>query len=59
MNNQLPSLEEIKKSPATPFWVLDLIKVLDTKDCVDAANCLEVLAKVYGARCDAILRGAK
>lgn len=42
--------EELLEDPSTPYWAQDLIRVLLTKDCVDAANVLEVLAQSFADR---------
>lgn len=51
----IPSIEELLSDPCTPFWALDVIRVALTKDCVDAAAVLNVLAKVFDARAKQLL----
>jgi len=55
MDNKTPTLHDIIKSDACPFWVLDLIDTLYKVYPVDAANCLDVLAKVYADRADKMI----
>lgn len=45
-----PTPEELLQDPSTPFWAQDLIKTALTKDPVDAANVLEVVAQAFVAR---------
>lgn len=53
----MPSIEEVLKMDSTPTWVKELIKTALRKDCVDAANCLELVSQLFTRRCDIMLRG--
>ena len=46
----MPTFETLLADPSTPFWVKDLIKVISTKDPVDVANALELLAEIANKR---------
>lgn len=45
--------------PCTPFWAKDIIRVALTKDAVDAANTLAVLAESFKRRAMRILAEAR
>jgi hypothetical protein len=56
----VPAEQELRKlmvAPGTPFWVQDLIKTALDKDCVDAANCLTVVADLFDKRATQIIKG--
>lgn len=46
------AVEELLADPSTPFWASDLIRLLTTKDPVDAVNTLEVVTRTFRARLD-------
>lgn len=48
-------LRQMATSPGTPFWVQSLITTALDKDCVDAASCLNVVAKLFNQRVDEVL----
>jgi hypothetical protein len=54
----IPTPEELLADPCTPFWAQDVIRVALKKDCIDAANVLDVLAKSFNKRASQILGGA-
>lgn len=49
--NQDAGINSLLTDPSTPFWAVEVIKVAMTKDPVDAANVLGVLARAFDARC--------
>ena len=50
------TLATIRQDMGTPRWVLRLMEELDTKDVVDVANVLEVLAQAYSEQAAMVLR---
>lgn len=51
-----PSIPDLLKDPSTPSWVVSVIRTALTKDAVDAANVLSVLAAAFEARAEILLR---
>lgn len=48
--------EQLLTASSTPFWARDIIHIALTKDCVDAASTLDVLAAAFRARAEKILK---
>lgn len=46
-----PSVTEILADPTASYWLKDAIREALARDCVDAANDAEMLARVLAARC--------
>jgi hypothetical protein len=51
---RIPTPQELLLDPCTPFWAADVIRVALQKDCVDAANVFDLLAKSFDARLKAL-----
>jgi hypothetical protein len=51
----LPSVDEVLADPAASIWLKMALRSALCRDPVDAAYDSEILAKLLGQRCDAIL----
>jgi hypothetical protein len=51
----LPSIDEILADPAASFWLKRALRSALCRDPVDAACDSEILARLLGRRCDALL----
>lgn len=51
----LPSIDEVLADPAASFWLQAALRSALYRDPVDAAHDSEILARLLGQRCDAIL----
>lgn len=51
----MATLDKIKRDPGTPYWALEVIRLAESKDPVDAANVLMVLADAFDNKCIATL----
>jgi hypothetical protein len=56
---RIPTPQEVLADPCTPFWAKDVIRVALTKDCVDAANVFDLLAKSFDARLQISFKAAR
>lgn len=50
-----PTVEELLADFSTPYWVKDTLRLAMTKDCVEAASALEIMARAMAQRCDKLL----
>lgn len=57
--NKLITVDELLQDPATPYWAKDTIRVALTKDALDAAVVLQVIAIAFQLRLDEILKAQK
>lgn len=42
-----PTIDKLLTNPAVPYWIKDLVRVGLTKDPVDAANWLPLVAEAF------------
>jgi hypothetical protein len=53
--DELPGIEEVLADPAASFWLKTALRSSLCRDPVDAAHDSDILARLLGRRCDAIL----
>jgi len=51
----LPNIDEVLADPAASFWLKTALRYALRRDPVDAASDSDILARLLGQRCDAIL----
>ena len=51
--NYIPTVEQLMESRSVSFWLKNALTAALDRDCVDAANDAELLAKVLAKRCEA------
>ena len=53
--DDLPEIEEVLRDPAASLWLKHALRSILARDPVDAANDVEVLARLLDRRCRSIL----
>jgi hypothetical protein len=53
--DELPVIEEVLADPAASFWLKAALRSSLCRDPVDAAHDSDILARLLGRRCNAIL----